>query len=318
MSRSHYIDNVSAVMVLYMVFYHAAFWFGVGDSLAYTILYNIFFFFMPWFFFKSGMFAKEESLKDTFVKGFKSLIVPFLFWGFLSYAILSFPYYTNRPVLESVTGIGYTLFTKGVISGDNMPLWFLLTLFIVRLIFSALRKWRYVLIVVSFICAYVMSIYCHSKHFPLIVANTCTGLFFYSLGNVLRDYRPDRKSLIMMVVFFALCAIFEASHVDVFINTLQSGSYLLWIITSLMGILCINEFFHSCLDKQVLGLSYIGHHSMIIYVTHWPLYWIFNDYILEYLCEWGGVIEYLLLFAPFVSLIMIIKERIDRACKIRK
>lgn len=312
--RIKYLDNISALMVLYMVFYHAAYWFGFADSTEYLVLYSIFFFFMPWFFFKAGMFAKEEKILETVIKGCKGLLIPYLIWGFFSWLVLSFPYYTSHSIWNTLERICYMLFTRGIISGDNSPLWFLLTLFFVRIIFCMFRKWPNVLMLISVICAYLCSIYCNAKNFPLLVANTFSGLFFYSLGYVLRNYKPDRKTMLLLLVFFVTCAIYEPSHVDMYINQLQSGSYILWIITSVAGIICVNAFFRRFLNKEIWCLSFIGRYSMVLYVTHWPLYYIFVDYnILKFDVGWIGCMEFLsLLIVLEIPLMILLKTKVGK------
>lgn len=78
-SRNSAIDWIAGLLILVAIFLHIDRW--VGDIMGFwDKVGSIFGFFMPWFFFKSGMFYKEVELKKNDYKIWKLLGVPFLFF----------------------------------------------------------------------------------------------------------------------------------------------------------------------------------------------------------------------------------------------
>ena len=65
--RDTSLDNVCAIMIIYMIYGHVCLWCGVKQN---EILTRCLYFFMPWFFFKSGMFFRTG--KANFIKGNKT------------------------------------------------------------------------------------------------------------------------------------------------------------------------------------------------------------------------------------------------------
>lgn len=97
-------------------------------------------FFMPWFFFKAGMFFKQRTLTEEIHKSFKRLLVPYIYFTVLGTCILwikQFIYheFTFRSILSPVTSI----LKAGSVPG-NLALWFLLSLFCVRIIFNFINS----------------------------------------------------------------------------------------------------------------------------------------------------------------------------------
>ena len=64
------VDAVCGLMIIYMIYGHICAWSGVQQIELFPCLL---FYFMPWFFFKSGMFFREKSFKKEFVNGVKNL-----------------------------------------------------------------------------------------------------------------------------------------------------------------------------------------------------------------------------------------------------
>lgn len=141
--RIGWIDFLSGVMIIWMILYHIFIFTGNKESLVCEDLYRIFFFFMPWFFFKSGMFAKEIPLKSVIASGFKKLLVPyFLFsiFGYIAYLIQQV-IISDISVDSMLIDPAITLLFTGSVLG-NLPLWFLLALFLDKVLWQVLIRLR--------------------------------------------------------------------------------------------------------------------------------------------------------------------------------
>jgi len=107
-------------------------------------LFSPFSFMVALFFFVSGYFSEATPEMRVYVKKrFRRLVVPYYFWN-LFYAVIFF----------AVTSVGYlqvsgvvdfsSFFVQPWITGDqyvfNLAAWFVLTLFLVQLVYVAMRK----------------------------------------------------------------------------------------------------------------------------------------------------------------------------------
>lgn len=62
-NRVYYLDNLTFVLIIYMIFVHHQPGFCLWHNDFFSALGRIFSFFMAWFFYKGGMMYKRQSLK---------------------------------------------------------------------------------------------------------------------------------------------------------------------------------------------------------------------------------------------------------------
>lgn len=236
-----------------------------------------FFWYMPWFFFKSGMFYKEEDWRSTFEKSKRRLLRPWLQWSAVG-LIVGFVIAIYKGSLSKyIITNGYGLIVTGAIS-DNAPLWFLLSLFIVRIAYSLLRQlgvnvWS--IAIVGLIIGFLLSKISGFK--PYYVANGFPALFFYALGNII-----GRKQCLIGNKWIAILSILVIvfyynwpSFVDFRMNNLLDGYYVIYCIMSLCAIVGWNALFKILGDVRLsLGgqiLTSIGQRSMFYFCAHWVI-----------------------------------------------
>lgn len=127
--RVAYIDAVAGIMIIWMILCHVAYFSHI--SLPSFIKYLGFY--MPWFFYKSGMFFSKKNQVILLRKDASKLlryfvvysVIGWLIWGVCGIIDSSL---TLRACLFKPIG---SFFLRGGITG-NGALWFLLSLFIVR------------------------------------------------------------------------------------------------------------------------------------------------------------------------------------------
>ncbi len=71
MKRVAYIDQISGLLIVYMIAFHA-FQFCDMRDIAHSYPMQSLSFFMFWFFYKSGMFNRDKTCKKILVGGAKS------------------------------------------------------------------------------------------------------------------------------------------------------------------------------------------------------------------------------------------------------
>lgn len=138
--RDSSLDAVGGLFILYMIIEHVFQWSGTEDDMFYVNSHYVFFMFMPWFFYKSGMFHKKGDFLVTVKHDAGKLLVPYVAYTIIGEVFLSlymFQQYgfswRQNPIKE--------ILLKGSCNG-NLPLWFLLSLFIVKIVVSWSDKHR--------------------------------------------------------------------------------------------------------------------------------------------------------------------------------
>lgn len=287
--RSSDIDFISGLLILYMVFIHVCQWFGYNDRPFFLNSYKIFGFFMPWFFFKGGMFFQYRKIKDVIINSFKRLVKPYILWStiglliyFIIFEILSgtnLAYFFRKEI--------FSLLFFGSVFG-NLPLWFLITLFFVRIIFCITPQKITTFLIGGTVVLGVILNYINIPLIPYWIANTIMGLFYFSMGYVLKEYQYNRIMFGISVVIYLLIVYFDFTHVDMRTNQVITGCYWLWPIISLTGIICLNNIIKG-INNKILNdnlicetISGIGKYSMNIYVIHWPILMIIYNLLEQF------------------------------------
>lgn len=195
MKRIVSLDIITGILIIHMIFGHIMRFAHCIDTDLYHYTSILLSFFMPWFFFKSGMFLHSDCLK-TIKSSLKSLILPFIKFSFLGLCINTCielfdnqDFNLGKYLIDNVR----FLFWNGSFS-SNQPLWFLLTLCVVRIlgsytlkisgkIGSIEQKVIFGLALFSFTIAYFLK----GKIVPLTIQNSASGYFFFLMGYLLRD-----------------------------------------------------------------------------------------------------------------------------------
>lgn len=250
-----------------MIYGHVCLWCGVNQN---EILTRLLFFFMSWFFFKSGMFFREESIKQTLLKGIKRLIVPYIFFSIIGQLVFwaMWVMQGNEVDIDYVLRPLRTLLHEGAVVG-NSPLWFLLTLFLVRLIFIFLYKRQRnrikIITVISIVIPFVLCLV--DFHDLYYISNVCSGLFYYIMGFYLKDNQYKKIYLIIGLLFYLIYVFYFPSYFDFRSNIIKPSFYILCIVSCLGGIIVYNNIFKRLPNFKIL--EYIGRNSMSYYVLHW-------------------------------------------------
>ena len=141
--RKTYLDTVSGILLVYMMFTHCAQFTGTFDTKICQTLSIAFSCFMPWFFFKSGMLHKDlPSPKDEFRYTLKKLWRPYvLFWciGFVIHDLILYIDGDKYWVHYLLSPIKQTICDGGTNNGV-LPMWFLVTLFGVRVLSTVVKS----------------------------------------------------------------------------------------------------------------------------------------------------------------------------------
>lgn len=225
-------------MMLVVIFLHA----GILSSYPYSIMHFLGFF-MPWFFFKAGMFHKENQRysKEFFLKLAKRFAVPMC-----TYFIIS--------------------------GGDISLLWFLAALAIAKIVFVALPKNKialWILALLLFVIGDIINRF--QPPIALLLKEIPMALFYYTIGFQLKKINCNLKMIVILSLFYLLIIFLIPSRVDMRMQTILFGYFEIAVIGCLVGIVLMNAICTILVNFLPQPITFIGRESMIFYLLHRPI-----------------------------------------------
>ena len=268
MKRNESVDSIAGIMILYMVFTHVCQHYHWEHATLYIVMEHLLYFFMPWFFFKAGMFFKIGNNNDVFIRSTKRLLKPFILYSLIGHLCYCFLIYMKGELTISEFIPYKSLLLTGSVPG-NLPLWFLLTLFGCRVIFNFILSKNIPVVVVA-LASLIVAFFLHviGFNYPYYIANIMTGLFFMSLGYIQARQNANTPPILALGIIIYVLSLFYPSFVGMRSNHLYYGFYLLWIFYSVSGIITMNLIGGYLFGKNTF-LRNVGRYSMEIYCLHW-------------------------------------------------
>ncbi len=274
MNRIDYIDN-SKVIAIYLVV--------LAHTQLYTPLTNwIYVFHMPLFFFISGFlfsYDRNPSLKEFAVKRFKQLVIPYISFNIISYIFwLSVTRYVGiegADPVEWYSPMVNALLCNGPKMIHNVPLWFLLCLFIVELSYYILfrnkdKKIQCQLLLLFFVVGYLNYKF-NPIRLPFSIGTAMVAIVFYGIGKLLQPYIHRMR---FNVLFFLICfmATLIVSEYNGRINMHDNyyNNYLLFFTGAFFGIhllMSIGYILSRVFNSSKI-LQYISQNTLIICSVH--------------------------------------------------
>lgn len=232
-------------------------------------------FFMPWFYFKSGMFFKHNpDHYATIKKNARSLLLPFAIMSLIGQVLQwTWLIVTHDHSLWHYLSPPFYLFYYGTLQG-NTPLWFLTSLFFVKTFYNYIspRVNDWALIIVC--GALGFTFYKWLPQMPPIISSQPLGLAYYILGKRLRLLQYKGWMTLVSVVIIIPIALYCPSRIGSYGNVLTEGSYLLFLPYALASIIVANQIakmLSPYIQPLRIGkiLISLGRNSMFFYTTHW-------------------------------------------------
>jgi len=301
--RNKALDVGCGILIIWMIAYHAFIESAISDNIS-NFLFSIFYFFMPWFFYKAGIYWKPKTIKETAIYSFKRLLIPYILFSIIGHVIWCFCIYVQGDsnwkhyILSPLKAV----LNYGAVAG-NMPLWFLSSLFVIRLLYTMINNAninKYLLLLCCLSGCWGLN-FCEFEK-PIYIANILSGMFYFSLGNILPP--PKCKKLLPAAfICYSIIIIFFPSWVLMYNNKLILGCYIVWHLYSVAGIICFNALCEKLSSKH---LSQIGRNSMGYYISHMPIILLINTinetYLhLEEYCVFALIMLVMLLTLPIIT-----------------
>lgn len=311
MTRVKSFDLAGGILILWIMAFHAMNMnkaFGDVDA---RVALPFLTFSMPWFYYKSGLFFKVMDCREGVKKDFRKLLIPFLKWSAIGYAILLLMQLVDGEFTWQACVVDplHTLSIFGYLPID-VPAWFLLSLLFVRVISRYLIRWGLppiVYILAGIAIGY--SLHALGNPLPFYFPNIAMGITFFMIGYRFGRFE-EKKGL------FAICAagyvtflLFGCSIVGHHRNILLVGHYLLWPLFAYCGIVTFDNLCRwadTLLSRSALRdsrpLTFIGEHTLTLLVAHALIYMPVTRY--STLSPWQTVgvifVGYVLFLTPLL------------------
>ncbi len=283
--RIEYIDLAKGICICLVVWNHIT----EGGTLIQSCLDDMIFSFrMPLYFFLSGLFFKAYGgFLDFSVRKVNKLIIPLLSFHFISVVFfflencLTKCSFTKDNIIEHILVLFFSPYYERFL---NPPIWFLLCLFIVNILFyacvSVTRRLLYN-IVSLFLVTIVIGIFGYywgatGRWFPFYVDSAMTALPFFTIGYVFRKYTSilspnsfDKYNVVLAAVCVIMSFLLARGKTYYSFNNYELNIVQLYL-SGLCGIMAV--LFMSKQITRLPGISYFGRYSIIILVTHFFLF----------------------------------------------
>lgn len=307
-------DFIAALLILYMIFGHVMQWSKLTNTDSYLFCQRIFFFFMAWFFFKSGIYAKHDvNLKEYVVKNVRQLLLPVLYFTLLGLPYVWYQLYVrgDHDVIHYTLSIIKSFIVNGNLSG-NLPLWFLIILFEVKILYVLIFKILQIkhLEVVMFILFLILAFAFNKADFhkPYYIFSVFTAMTFYVSGAFLAHRMYSCKYFIPCIFLYIMSIVFFPQMVDLRTSTLVYGNYAFWIFISIAACVSWNNL-AKLIEAYIPSFAIkIGSESMNYYVTHWLVLSYTSLLVRKIVGEADGWLYFFTQFAVVIALLPIVSR----------
>lgn len=282
--RNHAFDLLCGLCIIRMVCLHVMDRCGHGDDAWWQTVMDWTFFFMSFFFFKAGYFNKSlsgDSLAYCRDKA-RRLLVPYLCCGLIGDAVyLAFLPFLVARFHHPVEPLSWDmLWTRSSFVG-NIPCWFLFSFFSAYVAAHFIEKARHLHWAVLAFPFVSYWLYTLGNPLWMSLDNVFAGLYFFFLGRAwhrLMDVMGRRLTIgvsVLLLVLFAAGNVCWHGEYTMSYNTFEGHPLptMLNITAALCG---LAGLLIAAGTPRVPVVNYIGQHSMVYFISHYPMIYFYK------------------------------------------
>lgn len=289
--RNHTFDFLCGLCIIRMISLHVMDFCGMGEVQWWTHVMEWTFYFMSFFFFKAGYFNKGVNNSPTgeyIIDRTKRLFIPYMSAGIIGMII----YFSFLPAMldryhNPIEPLSWDHIWKTSSFYGNRPTWFLFSFFVTYLVVHFIEKVKglHWIVVLFPLVAYFLFLY--GNPLWMDANNVFMGIFFFYLGMMWRRImkRFSRStilivSIVMIMAFLVLNVVWHGEY-TMSINSFKGG--LLPTMLNMVLAICGLVGFFSCINlPRVPVICYIGQHSMVYFISHYPMLYFYKFMHLSY------------------------------------
>ena len=291
--RNHAFDLLCGICIIRMIMLHITNACGFGKTDWWMPVMHWSYFFMSFFFFKAGYFNKTVSgnTKEFLADKAKRLLIPYLAWGIIGNIIyfffVIFIFDPNNALSKQVR-LSH-LWESSQFYG-NIPCWFLFSFFMAYVVAHLISKIPPLFRVriagktrnfkvhwFIFLLPFV-SYWSWTEGNPLWMSfdNVFVGIYLFYIGRVWHfAIEKMGKSVtlgvsgIMLTVFICINAFTDGEYTMV--DNIWKGNPVTTVIAITLALCGLSGILLSVKIPRIPVVNYIGEHSMVFFVAHYPL-----------------------------------------------
>lgn len=277
--RNHAFDLLCGLCILRMVTLHVVCQTSLRQTEWWKLIMEWSFYLMSFFFFKAGYFNKGvQGDSPTYCwDKFRRLMIPYFSWAAISacvclFFMLVFP---GRFPNTEYTFHHFRILVGGFTWG-NSPLWFLPCFFTSYIIIHFIEKVRYLHLIILFFPLLSYWLFKQGNPLYFMMDNVFCGTFFFFMGKVWHktlEWTGDNWGLILSIALtigFVLFNIYLHGEYEMKTNTFI-GPFWQVMLNTILALSGLSGILLTTHIKRIPGLCYIGEHSMVYYIAHYPL-----------------------------------------------
>lgn len=283
-NRNHAFDLLCALCILRMLTLHVLQMCGHAQDGWWKEVMEWTFFFMPFFFFKSGYFNKGVGgdTRTYVMAKARRLLVPYVCAGLIGDAV----YFAFLPPLMDryhapIEPLEWEmLWTRSSFFG-NPPVWFLFSFFCAYVGIHLLEKVRHLHWIVLLFPPVAYGLFRLGNPLWMGMENVTMGIWFFYLGRMWRwvAERTDRDVMLWggaaLLVGFAVVNLSMGGQYAMSSNSFTGNPWGAVIGASLA--LCGTSGVLSGLQlPRIPALEFIGRHSMVYFIAHYPILYFYK------------------------------------------
>lgn len=278
--RIEYIDLAKGFCIIFVVMAHIS----NNYNIDFWLNDKITAFRMPLYYFLSGVFFKSyNGFKNFLKKKTNKLLIPFLFFYLTTSCLL--PYLLD--IVKGNNSTSYSSFMDLLTSVyyesfSNSAIWFLLSLFLVNMLFYLFfcstnliaQNKTFVIVLVAMTIGCIGLLLSYLKiNLPLYMDSSLTALPFFMAGyivknktNLMSPNKLDKYTLLVIIICFTIVCAFSDGNLFFAKNIYSQRSIITLYPIGIIG--TIGILYCAKYITRLPFVSYLGRYSIIVLVTH--------------------------------------------------
>ena len=295
--RLNHLDFIRGLMIIWMLVDHISLNYGYikfGDTTPGVTAFTLMSFFMvPFYVFSGYLFSNKRDFSAFTMNKVRKLLIPYL--AFTMFGIFVFELYSL--IVKHSLDLGFIYsFIPTATFNTNTPCWFFISLFFVcefyyiaySIVGKLSSRWGGQFLRLGILCCFILAYLTknHPQYFGY--GNILLGLFYFHMGQELKNYENWIKKNKMVVfisamIIYCVIGFLYPTSLSFVLNILTRGNYVTNLVFSVSA--CIMLWFVSQKFENTnpgKSLAYIGRISLVVFAFHRPvLNWILQPMIMK-------------------------------------
>lgn len=302
--RPNFIDYSKVIGIYLVVFGHYVYYMGIPfqNSFLWNFVFDIYSFHMPLFFIISGYLFKFVGVKEGIAKGFKQLLIPYFLLSGISLLVgITGEAIAGRLTLDMVLVnlvaiMSASDFFGRAYSTFSAALWFVYSLFFIKLIMEILKSTDYkpvkYFLLLLIIVTGVYTVLMQKSLFAFRVSSTIVGLSFFAIGfyskTIIKRIHILSTGSLLLSFFVAMLITWSCAYLNidyshppgVSIFSSKYGYYpLLFYISGIAGTMMVLTISQVLARYKIRVILVISNGTILILGLHKLVYLILRSQI---------------------------------------